>query len=83
MHDAKMAQPRRTRCARTVYICAAVMRVCLALFGTGYVHPDEYFQSSEVAARDVLNVTTFTSWEFGGNDTTGGMLHPSEFPPFV
>jgi hypothetical protein len=78
-----MVKPRRKWCARTVYNCAAMLRVCLALFGSGYVHPDEHFQSSEIAARDVLHVTAFTPWEFGGNGTTGSMLHSSEFPPFV
>ncbi|XP_062611081.1 GPI mannosyltransferase 4-like [Saccostrea cucullata] len=30
----------------------------------GYIHPDEFFQSTEVVAGDVLNISVLRSWEF-------------------
>jgi len=33
-------------------------------FTSGYVHPDEWFQSNEVTARDVFGVDTVIPWEF-------------------
>lgn len=78
-----MIVPKRSLNAREVYRCAVVLRVAFVFIGSGYVHPDEYFQSSEIAARDVLNVTAFTPWEFGGNSTTGILMSSVDFPPFV
>ena len=34
----------------TLYWVLAVARVVPALFGMGYIHPDEYFQNGEVMA---------------------------------
>ncbi|KAK3271340.1 hypothetical protein CYMTET_20303 [Cymbomonas tetramitiformis] len=34
------------------------------IFQTGYIHPDEFFQSSEVAAADVFDLCTQKPWEF-------------------
>ncbi|XP_051874590.1 GPI mannosyltransferase 4-like [Pristis pectinata] len=31
---------------------------------TGYIHPDEFFQSPEVMAGDILNLKIFHPWEF-------------------
>ena len=31
-----------------VYLGLVFLRICFALFGTGYIHPDEYFQNGEV-----------------------------------
>ena len=33
-----------------LYIGLVLLRLCFALFGTGYIHPDEYFQNGEIAA---------------------------------
>ena len=33
-----------------VYLGLVFLRICFALFGTGYIHPDEYFQNGEVVA---------------------------------
>ncbi|EPY85293.1 GPI mannosyltransferase 4 [Camelus ferus] len=33
-------------------------------FATGYVHPDEFFQSPEVMAEDVLGIEAARPWEF-------------------
>ncbi|KJE93020.1 hypothetical protein, variant [Capsaspora owczarzaki ATCC 30864] len=36
----------------------------------GYIHPDEFFQSPEVAARDVLELdSAFIPWEFANTET--------------
>ena len=37
---------------------------CLPL--PGYIHPDEFFQSPEVAANDVLGFNTTRTWEWDG-----------------
>ena len=33
-----------------VYLGLVFLRICFALCGTGYIHPDEYFQNGEVVA---------------------------------
>ncbi|GAB6031748.1 hypothetical protein CHUAL_010161 [Chamberlinius hualienensis] len=38
--------------------------ILLLLPSTGYIHPDEFFQSVEVVAGDVLNLKVHRSWEF-------------------
>ena len=35
---------------RTTYAGLLIARACFAIFGTGYIHPDEYFQNGEVTA---------------------------------
>ena len=35
---------------RRAYAGLLIVRVCFAVFGTGYIHPDEYFQNGEVTA---------------------------------
>ncbi|KAM5546079.1 hypothetical protein V8D89_000205 [Ganoderma adspersum] len=47
-----------------VYLGLVFLRVCFALFGTGYVHPDEYFQNGEAIAGQVLNLHTWMTWEW-------------------
>lgn len=37
---------------RSIYLGLVIVRVCLALFGTGYIHPDEYFQNGEAIAGE-------------------------------
>ncbi|VEL32177.1 unnamed protein product [Protopolystoma xenopodis] len=37
------------------------------LLQPGYLHPDEFFQSVEVAAEDIFGVETFRAWEFRGD----------------
>ena len=38
------------RSLRRIYFVLVVLRAWFALFGTGYIHPDEYFQNGEVMA---------------------------------
>lgn len=56
-----------------MYRILLLARLVIALSFQGYVHPDEFFQSSEIAARDVLSMHVFTPWEFGGHKYTGAI----------
>jgi len=55
---------------RRWYIIFCTLRVIIAVFGTGYIHPDEYFQSIEVWAgrrecsTDEENYCGGLAWEF-------------------
>ncbi|XP_069977266.1 GPI mannosyltransferase 4 [Penaeus vannamei] len=42
----------------------AVARLYLATVQTGYIHPDEFHQSVQVMARDVLDIDAQKPWEF-------------------
>ena len=41
---------------------------------TGYIHPDEHFQTIEVIAGDVLELDTHRTWEF---NVTAPLRSPS------
>ncbi|XP_038671822.1 GPI mannosyltransferase 4-like [Scyliorhinus canicula] len=43
---------------------------------TGYIHPDEFFQSPEVMAGDILNLKTFRTWEFNTSYPSRSVLFP-------
>ena len=48
-----------------IYWIFVILRVLLVLFTqSGYVHPDEYFQTVEVITGDVLGLRTTRTWEF-------------------
>jgi phosphatidylinositol glycan class Z len=40
------------------------LRLFAAIAGVGYIHPDAFFQSSEVAAKFVFGYEVVTPWEF-------------------
>ncbi|XP_042882765.1 GPI mannosyltransferase 4-like [Penaeus japonicus] len=42
----------------------AAARLYLATVQTGYIHPDEFHQSLQVMARDVLDIDALKPWEF-------------------
>jgi hypothetical protein len=65
-----------------IWRAGCALRVALTLLGSGYIHPDEHFQSVEIASRDIHNITAFTPWEFGGGPD-GQPLARVDFPPFV
>lgn len=45
-----------------------VLRIALTLVPqTGYIHPDEFFQSIEVVAGDVLDLRVHLPWEFNSS----------------
>ncbi|XP_055502467.1 GPI mannosyltransferase 4-like [Leucoraja erinacea] len=50
---------------KVMWLAFGLFRIlwCLAP-QTGYIHPDEFFQSPEVMAGDILNLKTFHPWEF-------------------
>ncbi|KAL1465144.1 hypothetical protein WDU94_004734 [Cyamophila willieti] len=57
--------PRFVRSDLTVYWIAVVLRLVLTLLPqSGYIHPDEFFQSSEVVIGDIFNVENSKPWEF-------------------
>jgi len=43
---------------RGAYAGLLILRACFAIFGTGYIHPDEYFQNGEVTAG-MLHLQSF------------------------
>ena len=59
-----------------IYWIFLLLRVVLVLTptNTGYIHPDEYFQTVEVIAGDVLEIETHRTWEF---NATAPLRSPS------
>ena len=49
----------------------------LLVFQTGYIHPDEYFQSIEVVAGDVFEVDVTRTWEFNSTSPLRSMVLPT------
>lgn len=48
-----------------IYWIFVILRIALVLFPQpGYIHPDEYFQTVEVVAGDILGTRTTRTWEF-------------------
>ncbi|KAL3218428.1 hypothetical protein MRX96_005934 [Rhipicephalus microplus] len=48
-----------------VWIALAILRVSLVFYAqTGYIHPDEFFQSTEVVAGDLFGLKALRTWEF-------------------
>ncbi|KAI8988994.1 Alg9-like mannosyltransferase family-domain-containing protein [Trametes punicea] len=54
----------QSRLLRYAYIGLVITRVCFALLGTGYIHPDEYFQNGEAAAGRALGLSSVLTWEW-------------------
>lgn len=46
------------------YLLLLLVRLLFVFTSTGYIHPDGYFQSSEVMAGRIFDVTAHVSWEF-------------------
>ncbi|KAI0357731.1 hypothetical protein OH77DRAFT_1294558 [Trametes cingulata] len=49
---------------RCLYAGLFFIRVGFALLGTGYIHPDEYFQNGEAIAGRQLGLHTSLTWEW-------------------
>lgn len=48
-----------------LWIALAAVRIALVTVPqTGYIHPDEFFQSTEVAAGDIFGLKVRRTWEF-------------------
>ncbi|KAM5291924.1 GPI mannosyltransferase 4 [Ctenodactylus gundi] len=55
----------------------SLLRVLWCLLGqTGYVHPDEFFQSPEVMAEDILGVQAARPWEFYPSSSCRSVVFP-------
>jgi len=54
--------------ARRLYAFGVALAV-LGVASDGYVQPDEWFQSVEIGARDVLGQRVWVPWEWGGADS--------------
>ncbi|KDQ55203.1 glycosyltransferase family 22 protein [Jaapia argillacea MUCL 33604] len=63
---------------RQIYRSLLVLRVFLAFWGTGYIHPDEYFQNAEVTAGPVLGWHTLSTWEWDSKFPCRSII-----PPFL
>ena len=64
---------RKRRSALYAALLAFRLLACLA---PGYVHPDEYHQSVEVAAADVLGLEVDHPWEFTAKNPARSALAP-------
>ncbi|KAF8561114.1 hypothetical protein P879_06189 [Paragonimus westermani] len=57
----------------TLYFVLLFLRLGLVIHvQPGYIHPDEFFQSLEVAAGDVYGLDVYRPWEFVSDE--GGPL---------
>ncbi|XP_014665306.1 PREDICTED: GPI mannosyltransferase 4-like [Priapulus caudatus] len=43
---------------------------------TGYIHPDEFFQSTEVVAGDIFDLEVMKTWEFNSNQSIRSIIFP-------
>eukprot|EP00122_Pirum_gemmata_P003697 Pgem_evm1s3347 len=52
-----------------IIISLYVIRIFLVFLPqTGYIHPDEFFQSSELMAGKLFQIEHYTPWEYKNND---------------
>lgn len=57
-----------------LYSCCLALRLALALFSPGYIHPDEYFQNVEPALSSLLTLIEPTrTWEFNPSNPCRSM----------
>ena len=42
----------------------------------GYIHPDEYFQSTEIMAGDVLQLKSLRTWEWNRKEPSRNIVFP-------
>ncbi|XP_012874828.1 PREDICTED: GPI mannosyltransferase 4 [Dipodomys ordii] len=63
--------------ARLLWGILSLLRVLWCLLPqTGYVHPDEFFQSPEVMAEDILGVQATRPWEFYPSSSCRTVVFP-------
>ncbi|XP_057595677.1 GPI mannosyltransferase 4 [Hippopotamus amphibius kiboko] len=63
--------------ARALWGGLSLLRLLWCLLPqTGYVHPDEFFQSPEVMAEDVLGIEAARPWEFYPNSPCRTVVFP-------
>ncbi|KAI9296269.1 hypothetical protein K502DRAFT_348251 [Neoconidiobolus thromboides FSU 785] len=66
-----------------IYLTLIFVRFLLS-YSFGYIHPDEFFQSGEILARDILDIDTLVTWEFNPSFPCRSIVFPYIFgaPPF-
>ncbi|KAH0504428.1 GPI mannosyltransferase 4 [Microtus ochrogaster] len=63
--------------ARVIWGSLGLLRVVWCLLPqTGYIHPDEFFQSPEVMAEDILGVQASRPWEFYPSSSCRTVVFP-------
>ncbi|XP_057621420.1 GPI mannosyltransferase 4 [Chionomys nivalis] len=63
--------------ARVIWGSLGLLRVMWCLLPqTGYIHPDEFFQSPEVMAEDILGVQASRPWEFYPSSSCRTVVFP-------
>ncbi|XP_052596428.1 GPI mannosyltransferase 4 isoform X1 [Peromyscus californicus insignis] len=63
--------------ARVIWVSLGLLRVLWCLLPqTGYIHPDEFFQSPEVMAEDILGVQASRPWEFYPSSSCRTVVFP-------
>ncbi|KAK3873066.1 hypothetical protein Pcinc_021900 [Petrolisthes cinctipes] len=60
----RVATKVRIRDSAVLWVLLACARLYLATVQTGYIHPDEFHQSLQVMAGDMLNIDAKRPWEF-------------------
>ncbi|XP_005092851.1 GPI mannosyltransferase 4 [Aplysia californica] len=58
----------------TILLCVNFITVLFPQ--PGYIHPDEFFQSSEIVAGDMLGVEHFRAWEFEPSTPVRSIVFP-------
>ncbi|KAM6223939.1 GPI mannosyltransferase 4 [Rhynchocyon petersi] len=63
--------------ARVLWGSLGLIRIVWCILPqTGYVHPDEFFQSPEVMAEDILGTKAERPWEFGPSSSCRTVVFP-------
>ena len=57
-----------------IFLCINLLTVFLPQ--PGYIHPDEFFQSTEIVAGDILKVNHFRAWEFEDSMPVRSIVFP-------
>ncbi|KYQ92481.1 hypothetical protein DLAC_11653 [Tieghemostelium lacteum] len=68
------------------YFIFLIFRFLIGLCSTGYIHPDEYFQSPEITSQSIFQYRTFTAWEFDPKNPCRSIVIPminSGIPFFI
>ncbi|KXN73037.1 hypothetical protein CONCODRAFT_4053 [Conidiobolus coronatus NRRL 28638] len=66
----------------TIYLILSLFRILNSITSYGYIHPDEWFQSGEVIARDLFNKEIELTWEFIGDKPIRSIIFPQYHNPF-
>ncbi|KAH9930751.1 Alg9-like mannosyltransferase family-domain-containing protein [Fomitopsis serialis] len=62
---------------KRIYKVLLLVRLCFALFGPGYIHPDEHYQNGEVIAGRQLGVFTARTWEWEPDFACRSIITPA------